>query len=129
HGEAATAIQADVRSAGFMSRVQAHVFYGDLTGQGTKDAVAILYHPSGGNSDEIAGWLYWDTDEGYKQAPSSPLEDVYGFDPRGVTLSPGRIEITMTVMKPDDPRCCPTGEKTYVLSPKASARLDQIRSP
>lgn len=116
HGRAAPTIEADIRASGFMSPVQAHIFYGDLTGQGSHDAVAFLYHPSGGNSDQITQWLYRDTAAGYSRAPTSPLGNVFGFDPRDVKLSPGRIEITMTVMTPTDPRCCPSGQKTYVLS-------------
>ena len=116
HGEATATIAAEIRSHGFSSPVRAYIFYGDLTGRGTNDAVALVYHPSGGNSDQITQWLFWDTGNGYRRAASSPLEDVFGIDPRNVRLSPGRVEITMTVMNPGDPRCCPTGEKTYVLA-------------
>lgn len=116
HGEAMATIAAEIRSSGLLSPVRAYISYGDLTGRGTNDAVALLYHPSGGNSDLITQWLFWDTGNGYRRAAPSPLEDVFGIDPRGIRLSPGRVEITMTVMNPGDPRCCPTGEKTYVVA-------------
>lgn len=116
HGKAASAIEADIRELGFMSPVQAYVFYGDLSGRGTNDAVALLYHPTGGNSDEITQWLFRDTGSGYRRSTARRLGEVFGIDPRNVKLSPGRIEITMTVMNPGDPRCCPTGEKTYIVA-------------
>jgi len=116
HGEAMATIAAEIRSSGLSSPVHAYISYGDLTGLGTNDAVALLYHPGGGNSDLITQWLFWDTGNGYRRAGPSPLEDVFGIDPRDVRLSPGRVEITMTVMNPGDPRCCPTGEKTYLVA-------------
>ena len=115
HGDAAATIEAEIRRNDFGGPVMAHVFYGDLTGMGTEDAIAFLYHPSGGNSDVLTTWIWRDTENGYELARSPSIVEVFGLDPRNVRFSPGRIEVTTTVMKPDDPRCCPSGEQTFNL--------------
>jgi hypothetical protein len=115
HGDAAEAIKAKVRSENLGDSVMAHVFYGDATGTGTKDAIAFLYHPSGGNSDVLTTWIWRDTANGYELTRAPSIEEVFGLDPRSVKFSPGRIEVTTTVMKPGDARCCPSGEQTFSL--------------
>ena len=115
HGDAAATIEAEIRRNDFGAPVMAHVFYGDLTGIGTEDAIAFLYHPSGGNSDVLTTWIWRDTENGYELARSPSIVEVFGLDPRNVRFSPGRIEVTTTVVKPDDPRCCPSGEQTFNL--------------
>ncbi len=116
HGEAAKAIAAEVRAERLSSPINAYVFYGDLTGRGTSDALALLYHPSGGNSDELTRWVFWDEGNGYRRTTSAALDEVFGVEPRNVKLSPGRVRITLTTMRPNDPRCCPSGETTYDIS-------------
>ena len=115
HGDAAATIEAEIRRNDFGAPVMAHVFYGDLTGIGTEDAIAFLYHPSGGNSDVLTTWIWRDTENGYELARAPSIVEVFGLDPRNVRFSPGRIEVTTTVMKPGDPRCCPSGEQTFNL--------------
>jgi len=116
HGDAAAAIGAEIRKGDFGDPVEAHVFYGDLTGTDTNDAIAFLYHPSGGNSYVLTTWIWRHTESGYTLAKAPSIEEVFGFEPRGVKFSTGQIEVTTTVMNPGDPRCCPTGEKTFSLS-------------
>ena len=115
HGDAAATIEAEIRRNDVGAPVMAHVFYGDMTGIGTEDAIAFLYHPSGGNSDVLITWIWRDTENGYELARAPSIEEVFGLDPRNVRFSPGRIEVTTTVMKPGDPRCCPSGEQTFNL--------------
>ena len=112
-GEAAKTIATEIRAEGLSSPVEAHVFYGDLSGQGTNDALVLLYHPSAGNSDELTKWLFWKEDDGYRRVTSSALDKVVGYMPRNAQLTPGRVNITLTTMRPNDPRCCPSGETNY----------------
>jgi hypothetical protein len=58
---------------------------------------------------------------GYLLARVVPIEEFFGVSPRDVRFSPGRIEVTTSVLMPDDPRCCPSGEKTFVLSSENTA--------
>ena len=115
-GDAAAAIGAEIHKNDFGDPVVAHVFYGDLTGTGTNDAIALLYHPSGDNSDVLTTWIWRDTENGYELAQAPSIEEVFGIEPRDVKFSAGQIEVTTTVMNPGDPRCCPTGQKTFNLS-------------
>jgi hypothetical protein len=120
-GAAAKAIEAEIRRSDFGDFVVAEVFYGDLTGQGTQDALSLVRYSTGGNSMSLTTWIWRDTDVGYLLARVVPIEEFFGIEPRDVRFSPGRIEVTTTVLNPDDPRCCPTGEKTFVLSSENTA--------
>lgn len=115
-GEAAKAIATEIRAAGLAGPVEAYVFYGDLSGQGTNDALALLYHPSGGNSDELTKWLFWKEGDGYRRETSSVLDQVVGYEPRNAQLTPGRVKITLTTLRPNDARCCPSGETNYDIT-------------
>lgn len=128
HGEAASAIEAEIRKNDFGDPVMAHVFYGDLTGAGSNDAIAFLYHPSGGNSYVLTTWIWRDTENGYVLAQAPSIEEVFGFDPRDVRFSAGRIEVTTTVPKPGDPRCCPSGEQTFALSLGGAAQATEMKN-
>lgn len=116
HGEAGPVVAAEVRKNHFDSPVLAYVFYGDLTGAGTTDAIAFLYHPSGGNSDVLTTWIWRDTKDGYVLARAPSIDEVFGVEPRNVVFSQGRIEVTTSVLATGDPRCCPTGKKTFALT-------------
>jgi hypothetical protein len=37
------------------------------------------------------------------------------MEPRDVTFLPDRIELTTTMPKPEDPRCCPTGTASWSI--------------
>lgn len=116
HGDAAEAIAAEISKGAIADPVTAHVFYGDLTGTGANDAVVFLYHPSGGNSDRLTTWMWRDTDKGYVLVRAASMAEVFGIDPRDVKFSKGGIAVTMTVPNAGDPRCCPTGKRTFILS-------------
>jgi len=115
-GPAAGAIEREIGRNDFGDYVVARVFYGDLSGQGTRDALAFLTYSTGGNSESLTTWVWRDTGSGYVLAKAPSLDEVYGIEPRNVRFSKGRIEVTTTVPKPGDPRCCPTGQKTFVIS-------------
>ncbi|MEF2549906.1 hypothetical protein VQ042_00805 [Aurantimonas sp. A2-1-M11] len=115
HGPAAETLAVELRKTDFLDPMQVNLFYGDLTGRGTKDAVALIYHPSGGNSDYLDEWLLRDVGGRYEVVKDTPLGDIVGDGARDILFAPGRFEVTMTVMNPGDPRCCPTGEKRFVI--------------
>ena len=47
---------------------------------------------------EGAGWIF-----------AGRVEGLFGHGPKDASFPPGRIEVTTTVLKPGEPRCCPTG--------------------
>lgn len=126
HGDAAAAIAAEIGRGEFGGSVSVYVFYGDLTGTGSKDAVVFLYHPSGGNSDVLTTWIWRDSDEGYVLVRTASMAEVFGIDPRDAMFSKGRIGVTMTVPNPGDPRCCPTGKRKFTLSLDADVQSDGL---
>lgn len=116
HGPAARAIQAQIKKAR-LQPAEINVFYGDLTGQGTNDAVSLVYSPfEGGNGVQLSTWVWRERDGAYTLTRTVKINELFGESPRNVKLSPGRISVTTTVQKPDDPRCCPTGVRTFTIS-------------
>ncbi|AUH64938.1 hypothetical protein CX676_12780 [Paracoccus zhejiangensis] len=113
-GNAAGAIEAQIRSAN-LRYPQVHIFYGDLTGRGTSDAVSFVYYDAGGSAERLATWIWLDADGEYELARTVPNEEVFGYEPRGVSFAPGRVTVTTTVPQANDAHCCPTGERTFVL--------------
>lgn len=89
------------------------VFYGDFTGDGMDDALAWILYPSGGNSDflDVALFRYENGQLSYYRS----VDNVFGGNPRNVVITPGQITLTTTMHKPDEPRCCPTGERDWVI--------------
>jgi hypothetical protein len=95
--------------------LQATVFEGDFSGDGADDAIAFIYYAGGGNAAFLDISLF--ESSGGKLLHKRVVENVFGDDPRGVTIAPGRVEVTMTVLKPGDPRCCPSGTEHYTIEP------------
>ncbi|MEC9434587.1 MAG: hypothetical protein VYD87_16905 [Pseudomonadota bacterium] len=91
-------------------------FEGDWSGDGVPDGLAITYHSCRdcGNSVGILSWIYLGGNGA--MAPVREVE-IFGGRPRDADIRPGRISVVTTMPKPGDPRCCPTGEKTWVLEP------------
>jgi len=89
------------------------IFYGDFTGDGMDDALAWILYPSGGNSDflDVALFRYENGQLSYYRS----VDNVFGGNPRNVVITPGQITLTTTMHKPDEPRCCPTGERDWVI--------------
>ena len=52
--------------------------------------------------------------------------DVYGMEPRDVAFLSDRIELTTTMPKPEDQRCCPTGTARWSID-RASLAGTRLR--
>lgn len=115
HGGAAKAIEAQVRAAG-LKYPQASIFYGDLTGRGTNDAISFVYHDSGGSAPQLTTWIWRESAGTYVLARTISTDEVFGLDPRDVKFSTGSISVTTSVPRGNDPRCCPTGERRFTLA-------------
>lgn len=115
NGPAAGAIREQIKREELQEPDQVHVFYGDLTGQGTKDAISFVYSPiKGANGMGLSVWIWHDRNGTYELARDA-TNDIFGQDPRDVQFATGRITVTTTVLKPGEPRCCPTGTKTFTI--------------
>lgn len=89
------------------------ITYGDFTGDGAPDALAWAYFATGGSSGDTNISL-WRNENGRMVFVRSP-EDVYGQEPRDIQISRGSIMLKTSVPRPNDPRCCPTGEQSWTI--------------
>lgn len=46
---------------------------------------------------------------------AGPVAEVFGQEPREAAFLPDRIEVTTTMPREEDPRCCPTGASRWVI--------------
>jgi hypothetical protein len=46
------------------------------------------------------------------------ISELYGEEPRDAAFGKDAIELTTTMPKPDDPRCCPTGTARWSIDRK-----------
>lgn len=88
-------------------------FYGDFTGDGVSDALAWVLYTSGGNSMSLDVALF--RNEGGATRYYRSAANVFGGDPRNVVFAPGRVTLTSTMPRPEDPRCCPTGSQDWII--------------
>lgn len=114
HGSAAKAVESRIYAEG-LRYPQASIFYGDLTGKGTNDAISFIYYDIGGSAPQLTTWIWLETEGDYTLARTVSPDEVFGLNPRNVTFTPGRIVVTTTVPQANDPHCCPTGERTFTL--------------
>lgn len=101
------------------------VFYGDFSGDGEQDAIAFVYHPSGGNAANLDVLMFKGEGRGFRFFRKA--EGIYGEDPRDVVIRPGAIDVTMTTQGPNDARCCPTLAKGYTIEILRDRRPDRRR--
>lgn len=111
-GPAADALQDHARSQG-IGDAGACDFYGDYTGDGADDSFAVFYTETGGNSFTVEGHVF--RNQGGSYVPEGNIE-LQGLDPREVSFSLHQVEVTMTVPRPGDPRCCPSGSERFVFA-------------
>jgi hypothetical protein len=77
--------------------------------------LAVHYPPNrfGGNSVGITVGLFARAADGWRFA--GLVEGLFGMDPRAPAFLGPRIELTTTTLRPNDPRCCPTGETRWSI--------------
>lgn len=99
-----------------MNNLQINHFFGDFNGDGRDDALVVAYYANrgGGNSSEIEVMLFLGTPSGFKFHKT--VKDVYGENPRDAKFSQGQVRVTLTTLGRDDPRCCPSKLKEYVIA-------------
>lgn len=93
--------------------LEQRVFTGDFTGDGQADAVAFIYYEGGGNAVRLRVALF--QGEGGRFRFLRNADDVFGENPRQPVFRPGEFQVTTTMPRPGDPRCCPTGERRYTV--------------
>jgi hypothetical protein len=89
-------------------------FFGDYSGDGREDALLVAYYDMGGSGAGVGMALFRNRDG--RMTHERDVEDVFGMEPRDVRFSPGRIMLTTTMPGPDDPHCCPTQPREWVIN-------------
>jgi hypothetical protein len=88
-------------------------FYGDFNGDRQEDALVFIYSDiegAAGNFDLKVALFRGEAGK-YRFMRYAP--NIFGQNPRNAKFSKGLAEITTTMPKPGDSRCCPTGSKRY----------------
>jgi hypothetical protein len=78
------------------------------------EALAFVYAPiEGGNALSLTVALY--RLQGGEWLQAGVVRELFGADPREAEFREDAIAVTTTTPKPDDPRCCPTGETRWLV--------------
>lgn len=83
------------------------------------EAIGIVYTPiqgAAGNHDIEIG-LFRRSGHAFRFA--GKVKNLYGLEPRNARFFSDRIELTSTMPKPGDPRCCPTGKAHWSIDRKS----------
>jgi hypothetical protein len=104
-------------------------FYGDFNGDNQEDAVVFLYKDIEGAAGNFDLKVALFRGEAGKYRFVRYASDVFGIEPREAKFSNGSVEITTTVPRADDPRCCPTGSKRYAIDVRLEANNAQTGQP
>lgn len=81
-------------------------FCGDFAGDSAKDVFAVIRSPTGGNSSYQDAVLFQNI--GGQMRFLRKVPQFFGETKRAA-FAPGKVMLEMLVMKPGDPRCCPSG--------------------
>jgi hypothetical protein len=101
-------LQADERRALFTD--VSRIFYSE----GQQLALAFLYSGVGTTSSfDLKVVVLRREGAGYSLVGQP---QIFGSNPRNVRFSPGKIDVTTTMPRPGDPRCCPTGTRTWTIN-------------
>ncbi|WP_099867977.1 SH3 domain-containing protein [Pararhizobium haloflavum] len=125
HRDATRAIEAQIRASGLRSP-QVSIFYGDLTGERTNDAISFVYHDVGGSGPQLVTWVWRESGGDYTLSRTVSSDEVFGYDPRNATFALDRISVTTTVPQSNDAHCCPTGERTFTLDVSSGDAVDTL---
>lgn len=81
-----------------------------------REAIGVTYpvlEGAAGNTSIVVGYFVRSGD-GFAYA--GRLEGLYGQEPRGARFLADHIEVTTTMPRPGDPRCCPTGTAVWSIN-------------
>ena len=93
---------------------------------GATEAIGVIYLPiqgAAGNVNIKAG-SFKRTGNHFQLA--GRVHDLFGANPRGARFLSDRIEVTTTMPKPGDPRCCPTGQARWSIE-RNSLKAHRLR--
>ncbi|MET0183162.1 MAG: hypothetical protein ABW199_09775, partial [Caulobacterales bacterium] len=90
------------------------IFWGDFTGDGAPDALAWADFDTGGSSWNHGVGLF--RNEGGRMVFMRTEDEVYGMEPRDPHFETGKITLTTSMPGPNDPLCCPTQARAWVIN-------------
>lgn len=86
-----------------------------------QEAMGVVYVPIPGaaGNTSIGIGLFRRGASGF--ALAGQVEGLFGFAPRDTAFGPDAIELTTTVLKDGEPRCCPSGEARWRIDRQSLA--------
>ncbi len=90
------------------------------------EAIGVLYREIEGAAGNVTIEMGHFSRSGADYRLTGRVRDVYGMGPRDVAFLSDRIELTTTMPKPEDPRCCPTGTARWSID-RASLEGTRLR--
>jgi hypothetical protein len=103
-------------------------FEGPPAADGAAPGLSVAYFPfPGGNAMQIGVDAFRVTAAGL--AHLGPVEGLFGGEPRDAVFGPGVVTLTTTMPRPEDPRCCPTGETRWTIDLNARRVVAETPSP
>lgn len=111
------------------SLLRAFVFYGDFTGDGAADALAVVYSHIEGSASGFDITVATFRNEGGRFVHHRDHANVFGTSPSDVRFSPGRIQLTTKMPGPNDPRCCPTQTRRWTIATGTGGGPQASRAP
>ncbi len=92
------------------------------------EAIGVLYRAIEGAAGNVTIEMGHFSRSGADYRLTGRVREVYGMEPRDVAFLPDRIELTTTMPKPGDLRCCPTGKARSIqllAEPEEIPRLER----
>ncbi|MEO1238725.1 MAG: hypothetical protein AAFW64_03505 [Pseudomonadota bacterium] len=91
-------------------------------------ALGFYYYipPGGGNAVRLSVGYFQRTRVGFSLV--RPVTGLFGHNPRDAVFSGPTIEVTTTMLRPGEPRCCPTGQARWSFDRRTGV-VTQLSGP
>jgi hypothetical protein len=83
------------------------------------EALGVVYIPIKGSAGSVSIEAGYFKRSGKIFQFGERVRDLFGMEPRDARFLPGRIELTTTMLKPGEPRCCPSGTARWAIDRKS----------
>jgi hypothetical protein len=83
------------------------------------EALGVVYVPIKGSAGSVEIEIGYFRRSGKSFKLAGRVRGLFGMEPRDARFLPDRIEVTTTMPKPGDPRCCPTGTARWSIVRKS----------
>ncbi|MCA8883731.1 MAG: hypothetical protein KDA50_08300 [Rhodobacteraceae bacterium] len=80
-----------------------------------REAIGVAYTHIPGSAGSLSISVGYFVRQNGQFVLSGIISDLFGHNPRQPVFAPDHMAITTTTLRPDEPRCCPTGETTWII--------------